>query len=129
MNRIDIFPKGDISAAGAQTGADISGGTYNLQATLKMRIHRFAGTGDLAVVFEDSVDAFTASVARAAQGVRAPVADPVPQQAAGAASHRDYAWKIGTDMPGLRLGTSSALLRLNVGAITGTVTIEAWIEY
>lgn len=73
--------------------------------------------------FFDSVDAFTNKIAGPQFSFSGKI---VPEQ-----SKRFYVTK--KDFPGLRFGTASAVLRVELAALTGgssqSITYQAWLEY
>ena len=107
------------AAFNGTTEVDVSGidGDWtlvlNIQAAAALTFARFA--------FEDSVDAFSASLSGPAFSIAGLTT---------AQGSRRFAVKK-ADFPSLRLGTASAVLRVSLTQITGTdasVTYDAWIE-
>jgi len=101
-----------LTAAGPAaptTGLDISGlsGDYTLEITVQA-LTAASGTPKARVVLEDTVNAFTNSVAVVEMNIQGPINTPV--------THLFRS----DEAPSLRLGTTSAKLRLNVYELDGT---------
>ena len=96
-------------------GVDISGITGDFTLVLEItELSANAGqTPEVAFVFEDSVNAFTASVARATFNMKGAVNTDGKQHG------RKMTWRK-RDLVGLRAGTGSAVLRLRLVGIAGT---------
>ncbi len=114
-----------VTATGAVTaiaGLDISGitGDYTVHVRIQ-NLSAASGTPKLTLQLEDSVNAFTASLPVAVKEVTGPIATNAEQH---------FTWRK-YELPNLRCGTGSAVLRANVMAIGGTTptcTLDAWLE-
>jgi hypothetical protein len=95
--------------AAPTTGLDISGltGDYTLEITV-MALSSVSGTPQARVVLEDTVNAFTNAIPVAELNLQGPVTMPVTQLITS------------DEAPSLRIGTTSARLRLNVQMLNGT---------
>lgn len=115
-----------VTTTGAVTptgGLDISGisGDYTIHVRVQ-NLSSASGTPQADIVLEDSVNAFTAIVQVAAVNVQGTIDSKTEQHY----SFRKY------QLPTLRAGTASAVLRVNVQKLNGTtpaLTLDAWIEY
>jgi len=101
-----------LTAAGPAaptTGLDISGlsGDYTLEITVQA-LSSVSGTPKARVVLEDTVNAFTNAFAVVEMNVQGPITVPI--------THLFRS----DEAPSLRLGTTSAKLRLNVYELDGT---------
>jgi hypothetical protein len=101
---------------------DISG--FTADDTVHIEVTNLtAASGVPVAVFtvEDSVDTFTTAVACGMESFRGPITRAAPVQ-------RSFRVR---DNPGIRFGTASARLRINLSAIRGTtptVTYRAWVD-
>ena len=115
-----------VTATGAvttTTGLDISGITGDYTVHLRIQaLSTASGTPSVSIQLEDSVNAFTASrvvLAKETQGT------------IDTKSELHFSWRK-YELPLLRCGTASAVLRANVVALGGTtpsLTLDSWIEY
>ena len=101
-----------LTAAGPAaptTGLDISGlsGDYTLEITVQA-LSSVSGTPKARVALEDTVNAFTNAFAVVEMNVQGPITVPI--------THLFRS----DEAPSLRLGTTSAKLRLNVYELDGT---------
>jgi len=101
-----------LTAAGPAaptTGLDISAltGDYTLEITVQA-LSAASGTAQARVVLEDTVNAFTNAIPVAEINVQGPIVMPV--------THLFRS----DEVPALRIGTTSARLRLNVYTLNGT---------
>lgn len=110
------------TAAFSGSGVDISGitGDWTLKINVSSMSDSSTNTPQVRLVFEDSVNQYTAYLGGPAvsfKGALFPASDKV------------HSFKK-QDFPDLRLGVTSALLRLTLSNIeaTGSVTYRAWIE-
>lgn len=105
------------------TGLDISGITGDLTVHLRVQaLSSASGTPAVTIQLEDSVNAFTAVLPVAVQAVQGVVVTTAEQH---------FSWRK-YQLPTLRAGTTSAVLRVNVMKINGTTptcTLDAWVEY
>lgn len=115
-----------VTATGAvtpTTGLDISGITGDCTVHLRvLGLSAASGTPKASITFEDSVNAFTASV---------PVAERQMQGTVDTKSEVHFVIKK-YELPNCRFGTASAVLRANVVALAGTtpsLSLDAWLEY
>jgi hypothetical protein len=115
-----------VTATGAVTptaGLDISGITGDYTVHLRIQaLSSASGTPNVAITLEDSVNAFTASV---------PVCEQQYTGTIDTKTELHFSWRK-YQLPKLRAGTASAVLRANVVAIGGTTpttTLDSWIEY
>lgn len=115
-----------VTATGAVTptaGLDISAITGDF--TVKLRVQNLSsasGTPKARITLEDSVTGFTASLPAAEIDVQGSVQTKAEQ----AFSWRKY------QLPSVRAGVTSAVLRVNVVGLSGTtptLTLDAWLEY
>lgn len=115
-----------LTATGAvttTTGLDISGITGDYTIHLRIQaLSAASGTPKIAVQLEDSVNAFTASLGQAVY------------QYQGTIDTKSEVHKIWRkyELPNLRCGTASAVLRANVTILGGTTPscqLDSWIEY
>jgi hypothetical protein len=108
-----------VSSTGAVTGSlDISGmsGDFNV----KVQIQALSAGKTVVIGIEDSVNAFTATVPQA-----------VIQATGSLTSNYDRTYTFRKNqIPALRIGTGSAVVRLNVYSTTATpgLQVHAWIE-
>ena len=123
-------PTDITTGAQTATGTGALTGTLDMHAlsgnfTLKVQVTSLTCTTctsatNVKIVLEDSVNAFTASIPVAVVDVSGPIA--------GSGVTYSIPWY---QVPSLRLGVSSAVLRANVYSygtnVTG-VTVHAWIE-
>ena len=114
-----------VTTTGAVTptaGLDISGITGDYTVHLRIQaLSSASGTPNVAITLEDSVNAFTASV---------PVAEQQYTGTINTNAELHFSWRK-YQLPKLRAGTASALLRANVVALGGTTptcTLDSWIE-
>jgi hypothetical protein len=114
-----------VTATGAVTptaGLDISGVTGDCTVHVRVQaLSSASGTAKLALVLEDSVNAFTASL---------PVAELQAQATIDTKAEQHFIFRK-YQLPTCRFGTGSAVLRANVytlGGTTPTCTIDAWLE-
>lgn len=115
-----------VTATGAvttTTGLDISGITTDYTVHLRIQaLSSASGTPKVTIQLEDSVNAFTASL---------PVCAVEAQGTIDTKAEQHFVWKK-YQLPNLRCGTGSALLRANVmtlGGTTPSLTLDSWIEY
>lgn len=115
------------TAAAADTSVSVASVTPTNNWTLYLRVLSFtAGTNGVnraRLAFEDSVNAFTASLA-------GPVRCIVPVNNVPEGRMYSTRWR---DFDDLRIGTSSAVLRTNLYSISGggaaTIVYQAWLTY
>lgn len=108
---ITLIGGGTVTATGpVGSGIDISGltGDYTIEVVVSA-LSSASGTPAACISLEDSVNAFTATVPVALDAITGPIVSTAPV----ASERRKY------DAPTLRLGTTSAVLRPNVVALTG----------
>jgi hypothetical protein len=115
-----------VTATGAvttTTGLDISGISGDYTVHLRVQgLSAASGTPKASIQLEDSVNAFTASV---------PVCMKEVTGTIDTKSEVHYSWRK-YELPNLRAGTGSAVLRANVSVLGGTtpsLTLDSWIEY
>jgi len=146
MTTIHLQTQTTITSATAATGIDISSSTYGFSssappnALIQVRVYGL-DTGDVAVIqLDDSVNSFSAFVTHRAWTVEGPVGATAATGDTGGsegassgfpANPVDFSvsWR---DVPAIRWGTSSAVLRVNVSSLTGSsphLTYEAWFKY
>ena len=110
-------------AVTATTGLDISGITGDYTVHLRIQaLSAATGVPACAISLEDSVNAFTASV---------PVAEQQYTGTIDTKSELHFSWRK-YQVPRLRAGTASAVLRANVVSLGGTtpsLTLDSWLEY
>jgi hypothetical protein len=94
------------AGAGVAIAAAVTGG-YMLNLSIR-RLTAASGTPRARIVFEDSVDDFTASVPVAVVDVVGPIESPI-----------NFSWN-NDHIPNLRIGTESAKLRASVVMLEGT---------
>ena len=101
-----------VGAVAPSTGLDISALTGDWELSLEIVDLHCASGGPprVRVVFEDSVDAFTNSVAVCEANVQGPVVSTASEK---------LSW-LRDVVPSLRLGVTSAKLRVRVVALDGT---------
>lgn len=108
-------------AVTATTGLDISGITGDYTVHLRVTaLSAASGTPNATIQIEDSVNGFTAAIATAVQEVPGSLAQ-----------EQYFSWRK-YQLPNLRAGTGSAVLRANVTALSGTtpsLSLQAWLEY
>lgn len=108
-----------VTAAGAVTGTlDISGLSGDF--TVKVRVTELGADKVAVLALEDTVNAFTAAVQQAVVQVKGKVV---------AEAEKVFSFS-SRDLPALRIGTESAVLRLNALSVTATpgLKVHAWIE-
>jgi hypothetical protein len=110
-----------VSATGAvtpTTGLDISG--ISGEVTICLEVTSMTAGKTARIQFEDSVNAFTASIPLAAFNVTGAIAPAASQ----VFNVRKY------QIPNNRFGVTSAVLRVNVTAIDAgaSLSLHAWIE-
>jgi hypothetical protein len=111
-----------FTATGALTptaGLDISGITGDY--TVHVQLESLTAGKKCLIQLEDSVNAFTASV---------PIETWNPIGSVAKSSDQKRSWRK-YQIPSLRAGTASAVLRVNVTQIDSATTgkVHAWIEY
>lgn len=114
-----------VTATGAVTpvaGLDISGVTGDCTVHVRVQaLSSASGTAKVALVLEDSVNGFTASL---------PVAELQAQATIQTQAEQHFIFRK-YQLPTCRFGTGSAVLRANVYTLNGTtptVTIDSWLE-
>ena|SRR5271166_492230 len=144
MTTIPLQAKTTITSATAATGVDISASTYGFSsstppnATLHIAVYGL-DAGDTAVIqFDDSVNAFSAFVTHRAFTAVGAIGATSNQGDTGASEGLTGAFKVNPvyfsvswrDVPAIRWGVSSAVLRVNVSSLgTGSLTYESWFTY
>lgn len=118
MTLTDVQATTTKTAAFTGTGIDVS--TFTGDWTLKIQVQSLSDSKKVRFVFEDTVNDFTASVAGPTFSFMGKVE---------ASYDRVKSFKK-QDFPDLRLGATSAKLRLNVARIdsSASVSYKAWIE-
>lgn len=119
-----------VTATGAvanTAGLDISGITGDFTVHLRVQgLTAASGTPTATMQLEDSVNAFVASISHAVKEVKGPINPPGVNPVEVHFSWRKY------ELPNLRAGTGSAVLRANVTSLGGTspsLVLDSWIEY
>jgi hypothetical protein len=108
------------TAAFTGTGVDISGVNnvdYTLVLEIKKLVSSDGSTPSVHFTIEDSVNAFTASIARATFNTKGSFNSDGKQHG------QKMTWRK-RDLVGLRAGTASAVLRVNVAEISANTTVE-----
>jgi hypothetical protein len=146
MNTIHLQTKETITSATAATGVDISASTYGFSTAnppnevIRVRVYGL-DAGDAAVIqIDDSVNAFTNYVTHRAWTAIGPIGATSAQGDTDSGEGGSGAFPVNPvdfsvswrDVPEIRWGVSSAVLRVNVSSLTGTsphLTYEAWFTY
>lgn len=118
---------GVFGGSGAVASVDISAITGDW--TLVLEIFGLDSGDSASFAFEDSVDAFTTPVAGPTVSVTGQIGSGGTSTSTFSNPKR-YSFKK-EDYPGLRFGTGSAVLRINLTRITGSsphVTYQAYLE-
>src|SRR6266853_2332533 len=98
-------------AVTATTGLDISGTTGDCTVHVRVQaLTAVTGTPKASIQLEDSVNGFTAAIANKVIEIQGPVATT---------SEVHFLWRK-YELPNVRFGTTSAVLRLNVSVLSGT---------
>jgi hypothetical protein len=135
-----------ISTPTASTGIDISIDTYGFSSSTPPNPTIFVSvygldTGDQAVIqIEDSVNAFSSLVVHKDWTVTGPIGATSPQGEEDDDEGESTAFPINPvnlsvswrDMPAIRWGRMSAVLRVNVTSLSGSsphLTYQAWFTY
>lgn len=131
MTRTSVKDKITVTAIGVGSGVtsvDISAITGDW--TLVLEVFGLDDGDGASFAFEDSVDAFTTPIA----GPTASVSGKIGSGGASTDTYpntKRFSWKK-ADYPGLRFGTASAVLRINVTRLTGSgtkhCTYQAYLE-
>jgi hypothetical protein len=119
MTNLSIQDLVTKTAAFTGTGVDVSALTGDW--TLKVQVESLTNQKAARLVFEDTVNDFTASVAVA-----------VFAFLGGLEKTYDKVKSFKkADLPGARVGVTNGKMRLNVGLIDGSASVKyrAWIEY
>jgi hypothetical protein len=117
-NNAFLEPKKTTTVAAVGTSFDVSGVTGDY--TVFLRVLNLVGTVRFA--FEDSVNAFTASLTGPTYSMQGDLKPAFPVT-------KSF---VRRDFPSLRMGIPSGVLRATVTELTGpgaTVTYEAYIQY
>lgn len=121
MTLTEVQSRVTKTASFTGSGLDISG--ISQDWTLKLQVESMAyasGTPQCRFAFEDTVNDYTASLAGPTVSFKG---------ALSASADKVKSFKK-QDFPDLRLGTSSAQLRLKLASFTGdNITYRAWVEY
>jgi hypothetical protein len=104
------------------TGLDISGVTGDCTVHVRVQaLSAASGTPKVSVQLEDSVNAFTASIANKVIEAQGTIVTTAEQH---------FIWRK-YELPNVRFGTTSAVLRLNATVLSGTTptcTVDGWLE-
>src|ERR1700677_886047 len=135
----------DAAETGGTTGVDISPSTYNFSSStppnelIVLAVYGLDAGGTAVFSLQDSVNAFTAYVTHRSWTVVGPVGatsnqgdqDDDEGESTSFPVNPVYFSVSWRDVPAIRWGTSSAVLRLCVASITSThyVDYEAWFQY
>ena len=132
-----------ITSATAETGIDISASTYGFShvpnLTIKIAVMGLDAGDAVVIQIDDSVNAFTDFVTHASFTIEGPIGatsntgdtDGLEGEATGFHTNPKYFSVAWYDVPAIRWGTESAVIRVNVSSFTGStkhLTYNAWIE-
>jgi hypothetical protein len=132
MTRVQIQSKTTATGTGVSSAVNIDGGIDigAVDFTLVIEVLGLDAGCSASFTWEDTVDTFVTPIAGPDISVSGQVGNGGQSTTTYPNAIR-YSWKK-HDYPGLRLGVTSAQLRLNLSRLTGSsphVTYQAWLEY